>query len=269
MRVVQPGVHFKAGDRSTASALAALPFLSGADPEALAELAPSIGWVSVSRSELVLDFQDDTNEVFIVVEGLVRVVVRTPLGQEVILDDLGPGEIFGEMAAIDHSPRCASISALHPTRLCRIPGPKFVDFVLRSPAVSLRLLQALTARLRLQDVRLTELALLPVRHRLMSELLRLSRPRLNGDGRIISPPIAHNTLAARIGARRETVTLALSELSRGGLLEATSRAIVLPHPEALRTMVNEQLQSGLEPVRKATRPSPGRVQPKQAVSLVS
>src|SRR4051812_33766277 len=45
----------------------------------------SIGWVSVSRSELVLDFQDDTNEVFIVVEGLVRVVVRTPLGQEVIL----------------------------------------------------------------------------------------------------------------------------------------------------------------------------------------
>jgi len=241
---MQSGIRPGAGGDAAINALAALPPLAGANVEALAELARSVHWMSVSRDKLLLDFKDETSDVFIIVEGSVRVVVRTPVGQEVILDDLGPGGIFGEMAAIDHAPRSANVSALHPTRLCRIPGPKFIQFVLRSPDVCLRLLRTLTARLRLQDERMMELALLPVRHRLIADLLRLSRPRPNGAGRVLSPPVPHHTIAARIGARRETVTLAMSELSRSGLLEATPRAIVLPQPEALRKMVDEQLQRG-------------------------
>jgi CRP-like cAMP-binding protein len=225
--------------------LARLAALQGADPAALAAAAPLARWLVVGAGALVLDFGDTTDDVFFVAEGAVRVVVRTPLGQEVILGDLGPGEVFGEMAAIDGAPRSANVTALHASQLYRLPAAAFLEVALRSPAVGLRVMRVLTARLRLQDQRLFELAVLPVRHRLASELLRLSRPREGrgaAGGRVVSPPPAQHVLAGRIGARRETVSLALAELAREGLVEVSARAIALPRPEALRAAIDAQLR---------------------------
>jgi CRP/FNR family transcriptional regulator, cyclic AMP receptor protein len=246
-------------------ALTTFPFFSGADPDALAALLPTARWQSVAPEEMVLDFGDTTNDVFIIAEGEVRVTVRTPLGQEVILGDLSRGEVFGEMAAIDNAPRSASIAALHATRLCRLPAAGFMHLILRSPEVSLRLYRILTARLRAQDERMTELALLPARHRLAAELLRLSRPRNNSTARVISPPVLHHVLAARIGTRRETVTLALAELSRQNLAEISPRAIVLPRPERLRAVIDAQLRSGSRNVRPPCDSGPRRVKSLSAV----
>jgi CRP-like cAMP-binding protein len=228
-----------------AGGLARLGFLQGADPEALAEAAPLARWMALGPGELVLDYGDASDDVFLVAEGAVRVMVRTPLGQELILGDLGPGEIFGEMAAIDGALRSASVTALGAARLCRLPAAAFLDLALRSRAVGLRVMQALVARLRVQDQRNFELVALPARQRLAAELLRLSRPREKGAGRVVSPPPPQHVLAARIGARRETVSLALGELGREGLLEATPRAIALPRPEALRADIDAQLEQGM------------------------
>src|SRR5215218_7272253 len=151
--------------------LARLAFLQGADPAALSAAAPLARWLAVRPGELVLDFGDTTDDVFLVAEGAVRVVVRTPHGQEVILGDLGPGDVFGEMAAIDGAPRSANVTASHPSRLCRMPAAAFLEVALRSPAVGLRVMRTLTMRLRLQDERLFEQVVLPVRYRLASELL--------------------------------------------------------------------------------------------------
>jgi CRP-like cAMP-binding protein len=241
-------------DRSD-DALARLAFLEGADPAALSAAAQLALWLNVGAGALVLDFGDTTNDVFFVADGAVRVLVRTPLGQEVILGDLGPGAVFGEMAAIDGAPRSANVTALHASRLCRLPAAAFLEVALRSPAVGLRLMRILTTRLRLQDERWFEQVVLPVRYRLASELLRLSRPR---DGRggggehVVSPPPPQHVLAARVGARRETISLMLTELAREGLVEVSARAIVLPRPEALRAAINAQLRgSGAAgPLRK-------------------
>jgi len=224
--------------------LARLVLLEDADPAALSAAAPLARWLAVGPGELVLDFGDTTDDVFFVAEGAVRVMVRTPAGQEVILGDLGPGEVFGEMAAIDGAPRSANVTALHPARLCRLPAAAFLEVALRSPAVGLRVMRVLTARLRLQDERLFELTVLPVRHRLASELLRLSRPREGhgAAGHVVSPPPPQHVLAARIGARRETISLMLTELAREGLVEVSARAIVLPRPEALRAAIGAELR---------------------------
>jgi CRP-like cAMP-binding protein len=228
--------------------LARLAFLEGADSAALSAAAPLARWLTVGPGALVLDFGDTTDDVFFVAEGAVRVLVRTPLGQEVILGDLGPGDVFGEMAAIDGAPRSANVTALHAARLCRLPAAAFLEVALRSPAVGLRVMRALTTRLRLQDERLFEQIVLPARYRLASELLRLSRPREGrrggsaSGGHVVSPPPPQHVLAARIGARRETASLALAELAREGLVEVSARAIVLPRPEALRAAIGAQLR---------------------------
>ncbi len=225
------------------SALRQLPFFAGVPDEALAVLAPRARWQAYAPGEVVVDSGDPTSEVFFVAEGAVRVVVRTALGYETILNDLGAGSFFGELAAIDGTARSANVTALQRTRLCAIPGPAFMDFVLASPAAGLRLMRLLAGRLRAKDERLLEIMALPVRQRLMAELLRLSRDRGNGE-RVLSPPPQQHVLAARIGTRRETVSREMAEMARARLITVGRRAIVLHRPDKLQAEVEGRLRGG-------------------------
>lgn len=238
----------KAADGAVAR-LARIPFFQGADPIALNEMAPLAHWLTLRAGEQVIGFGDNTNDVFLIEDGAVRVIVQTRLGHEVIFGDLGAGELFGEIAAIDGAPRSASVTALHPTHLCKIPAEGFLGIALRSPDVGRRLMRKLVERLRLQDERNLELVSLPVRLRLAAELLRLSRPRggtedaggTDNAPRVVSPPPHHHVLAARVGARREAISRELSALAKEGLLVATARGIVLTRPAALRALVDTLL----------------------------
>ena len=91
-----------------------------------------------------------------------------------------------------------------------------------------------------EDERLRELAVLPVRQRLMAELLHLSCDRDNGK-RVLSPPPQQDALARRIGTQRETVSREMAEMARAGLLTVGRRAIVLHRPEAIELAVRDAL----------------------------
>ena len=210
-----------------------LPFLDGAEPLALAEAMAAIRWRDLAPGVTALDHGEASRDVFFVVSGAMRVLVRDAGGQETIYGDLGRGDIFGEMAAIDGAARSASITALTACRLAVLPGPAFLRLVERSPVLLHRLLALLLARLRAQEQRLLDRAL-PVRWRLVAELLHLSRPAAQpGAGRLISPPPTHQVMAARIGARREAVTRELGQLVREGLVTVDRAAIRLVEPGEL------------------------------------
>src|SRR5690349_12716029 len=110
--------------------LGQLPFFKGAGLTTLAQAAPMANWLSLEANQLVFDYGDDSKEVFLVVHGSLRVLVRTALGQETILDDLRDGDLFGDIAAIDEARRSASVVALSRTRLCRLPVKTFMDAIL-------------------------------------------------------------------------------------------------------------------------------------------
>lgn len=222
-------------------ALRRLPFFAGVADADLAPLAARARWQLCAPGEVVVDSGDPTDEVFFVAEGAVRVVVRTALGYEAILNDLGAGTFFGELAAIDGVARSANVTALQRTRVCAVPGPAFMEAILASPVAAHRLLRLLTSRLRAKDERLLESMALPVRQRLMAELLRLSRDRGGGE-RTLSPPPPQHVLAARIGTRRETVSRELTEMARSGLLSVNRRAIVLHRPAELHAEIETRLR---------------------------
>ena len=107
-----------------------LPFFAGVPEELLLPLATRCRWQTCAQGEVVVDSGDASSEVFFVAEGAVRVVVRTALGYEAILNDLGAGSFFGELAAIDGVARSANVTALQRTRLCAVPGAAFMEIVL-------------------------------------------------------------------------------------------------------------------------------------------
>jgi CRP-like cAMP-binding protein len=223
------------------SFLRRLPLFAGVADVALIPLASRARWQVYAPGEIVTDVGDTTNDVFIIAEGAVRIVVRTASGYEMILGDLYSGDFWGYLAAIDRDPRCGTGTTLLQSRLCAIPGDAFIDLALSSPEVGLRLLSFLSRLLRNKDKRLIEFNVLPVRERLIVELLRLSRDRGGGE-RVLSPPPPQHVLAGRVGTRRESVSREMAEMSRSGLITVGRSAIVLHHPEALQAEVDARLQ---------------------------
>lgn len=93
------------------------------------------------------------------------------------------------------------------------------------------------------NLRLMEQAVLDLRHRLYSELLRLSLPRAGHEGeRVVTPPPYHHVMAARIGCRREQVTREFTAMSQEGLVERTRGALVLKRPEILKARIAEAMR---------------------------
>lgn len=216
-----------------AESLTEIPFFRGLDHAVAARYAGQAVWTTASPGQMILDFEDLTNDVFFVLSGRVRVVVRAPGGQELILGDIAAGKFFGEMAAIDGAPRSASVTALYRTRICRIAGPAFMQLLAQAPDLAQGLMQVLVDRIRLLNARLFELTHLDTRHRLHAELLREAGPPGLAGERIISPPPLQQILANRIGARREPVSREIARLIREGTLARTRGALIIRHPHVL------------------------------------
>jgi len=192
---------------------------------------------------LVLDFDDVSTDVFFVDSGSVRVVVRNAGGREMILGDLKSDAMFGEMAAIDDAPRSANITALNRSVVSRMSGSDFKAMAAEVPLVALRVMRVLTARIRLGNERLLELATLSLRHRLYAELLREARARPGTDELVISPPPLQHVLAARIGGRREAVSREMADMIRQGRLRRSASALVIARPADLRSDLDRQLKA--------------------------
>ncbi len=200
-------------------------------------------WRRFEENETVVDYEDESSDVYFIVGGDVRVLIRTPAGKEIILAEMRAGEFFGELSAIDGVKRSANVTALTRAELCIMPAAVFRDVLFASRTVCDKILRLLSGRVRELNHRLAELSVLDLKHRLYSELMRLSHPRSGRPGeRAVTPPPYHHILAARIGCRREQVTRELSAMSAEGIIEKTRGALVILKPQILQTRLQDALR---------------------------
>lgn len=193
-----------------------------------------------AEGEIVISHLDQDRDVFFVLEGRVRATLYSKGGREVDYRDIGPGDLFGEMAAIDGAPRSATVEALEPARLGRLPEAAFRALVASHPQLSWVLLQHLSAQVRRLTERVFEFSTLLVRDRLIRELLRLAQAAGVQDGRAeIRPAPTHFELASRISAHREAVSREMSALAKAGLLEKRGGALIVRDLERLWGLVGD------------------------------
>lgn len=211
----------------------------------LASFDPRCNWRRFDEDEILVDFEDASTDVYFLVAGDVRILIRTQAGKEIILGEMRGGQFFGELAAIDGIKRSANVTALTRGEICIVPASVFREIVFAAPPLAERLMRLLAARVRELNARLMEHSVLDLRHRLYSELLRLSVPRADHAGeRVVTPPPYHHVLAARIGCRREQVTREFTVLLQEGLVERSRGALIITQPHVLEARVAEALREG-------------------------
>ncbi|MFJ9031482.1 Crp/Fnr family transcriptional regulator [Streptomyces sp. NPDC102274] len=201
---------------------------------------------------------DRSTHIMIILRGWATVSVATDRGAtRLILGLRGPGELLGEMAALDSHPRSATVRALGPIEAQVISGDAFRRFLALHPRVSGLVIRQLTFRLRSADQERSALASLTVLQRLASRLTELSRAEPSGPYALsvatssMAPPsdtgtvpagavvhLAQDELAATVGATREAVAKALRLLRGQQIVRTGNRRVEILDPALLALLAD-------------------------------
>jgi len=206
--------------------LARQPLFADLPAADLAPLASVVRRRHYPRGAIIFTQGDLGNVAFIVRSGRVEIVVESADGRDLVLYEVGPGDHFGEMALLEGQPRSASAVCTEPSELLAITREDLLGELERHPSIMLRMLQAMSRRLRLTDRRLEALAFHDAAIRLAETLWRVSQAE--GDHRVAR--IHQDDLAARVGVSRQTVNRVLGEWRRRGLVSVARGEIRLPDP---------------------------------------
>ena len=82
------------------------------DNNALEHIAPFFVHHAFVRGQCILTHGERSTAVYFLTEGRVRATLYSPTGREVSYQDLKPGEMFGELAALDQLPRSMHVIGL-------------------------------------------------------------------------------------------------------------------------------------------------------------
>jgi CRP/FNR family transcriptional regulator, cyclic AMP receptor protein len=224
----------------TGQSLEKVAIFAGVPAETLARIQKRCSWRHYEPGEPIVDYLDTSDDVYFIGMGDARVSIYSVEGKAVTFTDLGPGDMFGEYAAIDGARRSATIEARTRWTVASLSGSAFRELLQQQPAVVLALLQQFVAKIRVLTTRVYEFSALAVGNRIQAELLRLANmsPQEGKSARISAPP-THSEIASRISTHREAVTRELNRLSRLGIIERKGGAMLVKDVDRLAEMVHE------------------------------
>jgi CRP/FNR family cyclic AMP-dependent transcriptional regulator len=197
-------------------------------------ISDQLAFRTIRKNTIILSAGDMTDAIYIIDTGKVRVFRENDEGRQITLNTLGPGELFGQLAALAEAPRAASIEALESTRVLVIPKKGFLDLLEHNPGIAIDISKQFAQMVSIMSNHMAEIALLDVYGRLVSFIDRSST--LNVDGKKAIEGYTHQVLANHVGASREMVSRIIGELKKGNYISTS--------PEKHTITVERRLPSG-------------------------
>ena len=174
--------------------------------------------------------------VLVVHRGRVKISASTDDGHGVLLAVRGPGDVLGDLSAIDGEPRSASAIALEPVDAQVIASDDFRTFLAEVPGAGLAMLRVVNARLRDSDRLRVEFGARDTLGRVALRLVELAEDagEPSDQGIRITVPLTQEDLAQWVAGSREAVARALASLRKRNLVTTARREIVVTDLEGLR-----------------------------------
>lgn len=191
--------------------------------------------VELPARRVVFHAGEAGDSLYVLLSGKVKVSLISTDGKEAILSLMGAGDVFGEMSLLDGLPRSATVTSLEDCRLMQIGRQYFVQFLKRHAEVALKLLAALSQRLRTTNNLVENLSFHHLPSRLARLLLDLGQRhgRAEPEGIEIGLRLSQEELGNLVGASRESVNKQLRAWVDSGVLEYRHGVIVIRKVDAL------------------------------------
>lgn len=220
-----------------AAALLGRTRLFGAlEEDTLYRLAERADERTCDKGEIVVQEGQPGGSLFVVVNGLLKVFVTSPGGEEMVLVTLKPADVFGELALVDGGPRSASAQALERSTLLVLGRNALLEIVREEPSLTDALLRSVGALVRRLTAQAADLVFLDLHGRVAKLLLGLAEDQgeQTESGKVLDLHMTQSDLAHMVGGSRQSVNQILRSFEERGYVELRGRQILVKEPESLR-----------------------------------
>ncbi len=219
-----------------------VPLFSELDEQEMASIAALSSSIDICKKSIVVQEFDPGDSIYVILDGEVKVSTYSVDGREVVLALLGKGSFFGEMSLLDEQPRSANVATIQDSKFANIRRRDLMQLLLEQPGIALKLLTEIATRLRKTSRMLERISSMDVPHRLYAYLVdhcqRFSQP--NSDGRYNTVLPTHQLLADQLSTSRETISRAVSQLKKDGVLvQCEGRGRMLVDMDKLEDMLDD------------------------------
>jgi CRP-like cAMP-binding protein len=213
-------------------ALGSLKLFSGISARSMRALAERCRLESIDKGE-ILFFQTDAAEAaYVLRSGRISLLLNNADGRFLVLDDMRPGEVFGELGVLTCKPRSASALARADSEVLVIPRATFLKLLDEEPRIARRVLEITAGRLQRSTEREQSLAFMNAQARLARYVLALDER----DGERGYITTSQEDLASGTGLIRQTVAKALGTWRRVGWLKTSRGRITILNRRALEAV---------------------------------
>lgn len=217
--------------------LEGIPLFSKLSEASLSLLAQECRFTHVEKGEILFFQSDPSESAYIVRTGNISIILNSPDGREMVINEMHSGDLFGELGLLTNMPRSTSAIARTKSELLVISRRAFMSVVEKEPQLALRMLQITANRLQNSGKREGALAFMDAQARLARLLLELEeREQDKGYVTISQEELAHHT-----GLIRQTVAKALGKWRRDGWLITGRGRILILNRKALEGMESNLL----------------------------
>jgi CRP/FNR family transcriptional regulator, cyclic AMP receptor protein len=181
---------------------------------------------------------DQSDACYLVRSGDLRVTREHSDGRAIALATLGRGDIFGELAMLDGQARSASVETLSDSELLALPAADFRRLLAQHSQISVKLIAALTRRLRETNERVARQSFQTVPSRVAGVLTQLIAEEAAPEGRSgVTIRMTQADLAQLAGTSRESVSRFLATLERAGVVRVGRGRVTVVEPRRLRAYI--------------------------------
>ncbi|OGX88869.1 response regulator [Hymenobacter glacialis] len=177
---------------------------------------------------------DESTRLYYVQSGRVKTVKTTDGGKELIVGLYGPGEFFGYLPLLQHTPHCDSAIAVDESELLYIPKDDFTELLLRNPEVGQQFVRLLAGQVSGQAELLLAMAYNSIRRRVADTLVQLHQQQMGTEAAETGIQLTRDDMAAMVGTAPESLSRTLNEFKQAGFIALTPNTIRVLEPEKLR-----------------------------------
>lgn len=197
-----------------------VPIFNHLNQEEMNDIVTCTNSTSYSRGNTIYRAGENSDGLYIVHKGRVKIYRLSDNGKEQLVRILKPGDFTGELALFTASVHDAYAEAMEPTELCVMARENFQQFLLKYPAISLKVLSEFSSRLGKAEKHAASIAMESVETRIAMYLADLIEEQ---HTHIVRLPMSRKDIASHLGTTPETVSRKLAEFENAGSIKQVNQ----------------------------------------------